>query len=263
MKNKELSKYLEFAKEIAYKAGDLMTNSFYDEDFNIIYKKDKTPVTQIDKKINEYLIKKVNKKYPTHSVDGEEEKLIKDSEYVWVCDPIDGTSSFTRHIPVSVFSLALVYNGEPIIGVVYDPYLDEMYTAIKGEGAYLNDFQKLSVNDTKYGELGCTIDYNMWNEAKYDVYKIIGKIKKDVKICQIGSVAHACMLISRGLISGEIFPGTNHAHCDMAASKLIVEEAGGKVTDFKGKNQRYDQDIDGAIITNKIIHEELLKKIRS
>ena len=252
--------YLNFAKEIAKHAGTVMKDYFYNKDTAIIFKNDKTPVTEADKKINNYLINKVKDNYPYHSVDGEEEKNLVDSKYVWVCDPIDGTSMFTYHIPVSVFSLALVYDGEPIVGVVYDPYLDEMYTAIKGKGAYCNNI-KISVNNTKLGELGCAIDYCTWYSAKYDTMKVAEKLRKSAHISQIGSVAHGCMLVARGAISAEIFPGINHGHCDLAASKLIVEEAGGKVTNFHNQDQRYDCDTDGAIITNGVIHEQIVDVI--
>ena len=252
--------YLEFAKDIAKYAGKIMKDYFYNKNINIIFKNDKTPVTEADKMINNYLIDKVKEKYSNHSVDGEEEKYLINSKYVWVCDPIDGTSMFTYHIPVSVFSLALVFDGQPIIGVVYDPFLDEMYTAIKGNGAYCND-KKISVNNKKFGELGCAIDYCTWYSAKYDTLKIAEEIRKDVHISQIGTVAHGCMMVATGRISGEIFPGIDHGHCDMAASKLIVEEAGGKVTNFHNQEQRYDRDIDGAIITNGVIHEDLIRII--
>ncbi len=253
--------YLEFAKDIAYYAGKVMKQYFFNDGMNIEYKDDKTPVTEADKLINEYLIEQVQETYPDHSVLGEEAKNINGSEYVWVCDPIDGTASFTHHIPIAVFSLALVKNGEPIVGAVYDPFLDEMYTAIKNRGAFCNG-KPIHVNDKKYGELGGTIDYCMWDKAKYDTLKIIQEIRKDFRTGELGSVAHACMLVASGKLSGEIFPGTSHGHCDIAASKLIVEEAGGKVTSFKGTDQRYDQAIDGAIITNGIIHDEIIEKIK-
>ena len=70
------------------------------------------------------------------------------------------------------------------------------------------------------------------------------------------------MLVARGVISAEIFPGTEHGHCDIAASKLIVEEAGGTVTDFNGDVQRYDRSINGAILTNGVIHKKLIKIIK-
>ena len=250
--------YLEFSKKIACYAGKLMKDNFNKEN-DMEFKEDRTPVTIIDKKINEYLIEKVNNKYPEHSVNGEEISK-KGNNYVWVCDPIDGTSMYTRGIPVSVFSLALVVDGDVLVGVVYDPFLDDMYSAIKGEGAYLND-KKIHVSNKKYGEIGSSIDYCMWDKAKYDTLEIAKKLRKNFKLCQVGSTAHASMLVATGKISAEIFPGTSHGSCDIAASKLIVEEAGGKVTSFKGEDQRYDLDIDGCILSNGIIHDELIKLI--
>ena len=256
-----MQEYLEFAIDIAHYAGKIMKDNFSSEKNKIEFKEDRTPVTMADKKINNYLIEKVKEKYPNHSVDGEEEKYINDSKYVWVCDPIDGTSMYTRGVPVSVFSLALVIDGVPYVGVVYDPYLDKMYTAIKGEGAYCNN-KRIYVNKKKYGELGLSIDCCMWNRAKYDTLDLIKVIRTSAKTCQIGSTAHASMLVAEGKISGEIFPGTVHGNCDIAASKLIVEEAGGIVTSFMGEDQRYDRPIDGAILTNGIIHDDIIKIIR-
>lgn len=255
-----MEEYLEFAKHVAFYAGDLIKKNF-NNDIKIEYKEDRTPVTEIDKNINHYLITQVKKHFPYHDVLGEEESYINGNDFKWVCDPIDGTSMFTRGIPVSVFSLALVYNGEPIVGVVYDPYQDKMYSAIKGSGAYCNN-EKIKVSNLNYGDKGATVDYCMWNGAKYDTLDIIKDIRSDVKTCQIGSVAHACMLVASGKIIGELFPGTEHGNCDIAASKIIVEEAGGKITSFIGKEQRYDQAIDGALITNKVSHDKLLQKIK-
>ncbi|MBR4178547.1 MAG: inositol monophosphatase [Bacilli bacterium] len=255
-----MNDYLEFAKGIAYYAGDLM-KKYFDGDIKIEFKSDKTPVTEADKIINHYLIEKVKTTYPEHGVYGEEETFNKDNNRLWVCDPIDGTSGFTRHVPISVFSLAYVEKGVPLVGVVYNPFLDEMYTAIKGEGAFCNG-KSIHVNNLDYGDIGCSVDYCMWNHAKYDTLDIVRLIRKNVKTCQVGSVAHACMLVASGKISAEIFPGTTHANCDMAASKLIVEEAGGLVTDFHGNEQDYSKDLDGALASNKVIHQKLLLKMK-
>ena len=256
-----MKEYLDFAVEIAKYAGKVMNEYFFNGENIVEYKDDRTPVTYVDKKINNYLIEQVKNKYPEHSVDGEEESYKGNGPFVWVCDPLDGTSMYTRHVPVSVFSLALVVDGEVIIGVVYDPFLDEMYTAIRGEGAYCNN-KRIHVNNKKFDELGCTIDYCMWNEAKYDTVDIMKAFRPHVKTSQVGSVAHACMLVARGLISGEVFPGSVHGHCDIAASALIVEEAGGIVTDFHGRKQKYDRPIDGAVLTNVEINKDLLKIIK-
>ena len=211
--------YLNFAIGISKKAGEIM-KEYFSDDNGQTYKVDNTIVTIADKKINSYLIEQVKSTYPTHCVDGEEEQFGK-SSYVWVCDPIDGTAMYARHIPVAVFSLALVVDGIPIIGVVYDVFTNNLYTAIKGNGAYKNG-KKISVNDY---------------------------LLDDMKS------------VAQGNFTLALFPGTTHKNCDIAAVKLIVEEAGGIVTDLFGNEQRYDQDINGAIISNKVVYAEVLDKI--
>ncbi len=111
----ENKEYLEFAKGIAYEAGKIMLR-YFNQDNGSSYKGDKTIVTIADTEINSYLIEQVKKEYPNHSVDGEEEQFGR-SNFVWVCDPVDGTAMYARHIPVAVFSLALVIDGIPNVGV--------------------------------------------------------------------------------------------------------------------------------------------------
>ena len=101
-----LEEYLDFAKDIAKHAGEVMMK-YFKQNNGASYKGDKTIVTLADTEINSYLIKQVKENYPSHCVDGEEEQFGK-SDYVWVCDPVDGTAMYARHIPVAVFSLALV-----------------------------------------------------------------------------------------------------------------------------------------------------------
>lgn len=253
-------KYLEFAKVIAYKAKDIMLK-YFKEDNGSSYKYDQTIVTKADTEINEYLIKKVKEEFPTHSVDGEEEQF-GNSEYVWVCDPVDGTAMYARHIPVAVFSLALVVKGTPIIGVVYDPFTDNLYSAIKGKGAYKNNI-KINVNDIVFDDMKSVSNFDMWPKSEYNIYDTIKELGKKTYFVSIGSVIRGCMCVANGDFNLAIFPGTKHKNCDIAAAKIIVEEAGGKVTDLFGNEQRYDEDINGAVISNGKIHEEviyLLKK---
>lgn len=255
-----MEEYLEFATDIAKYAGEEIKNNFNSNN-NIIFKSDRTPVTEVDKKINHYLIGKVSEKYPDHSVIGEEEVSSNTSSYVWVCDPVDGTGMFTNSVPVCVFSLALVVDGDVQVGVVYDPFLEKMYTAIKGRGAYCND-EKIHVNDKHVGDLGYRVNYEMWNNAKFDTMKIVHDMLPKVRISNIGSVARSCVAIASGDFSCDLFPGFDHGNCDMAASALIVEEAGGRVTDFYGNVQKYDKAINGAIITNGISHDEVLEYVK-
>lgn len=255
--NKE---YLEFAKEIAYEAGNIM-KKYFNEDNGASYKFDQTIVTKADTEINSLLINKVKEKYPSHSVDGEEEQFGK-SEYVWVCDPVDGTAMYARHIPVAVFSLALVMNGVSTVGVVYDVFTDNLYTAIKGEGAYRNG-TKISVNNIKLDDMKSVSQFDMWPEAEYNIYDSIKELGKQTYFVSIGSIIRASMCIANGDFNLAIFPGTKHKNCDIAAAKVIVEEAGGKVTDLFGNEQRYDQDINGAVISNSLVHSEAVTVIKN
>lgn len=248
-------KYLEFAIDIAYKAKEIILK-YFNEDNGSSYKFDSTIVTKADTDINEYLIKRVKDTFPTHSVDGEEDKF-GSSNYVWVCDPVDGTAMYARHIPVAVFSLALVIDGEPTVGVVYDPFTDSMYSAIKGKGAYKNDI-KINVNDISLDDMRSVSNFDMWPKSEYNIYDSIKELGKRTYFVSIGSVVRACMCVASGDFNLSIFPGTEHKNCDIAAAKIIVEEAGGKVTDLFGHNQRYDKDINGAVISNGKIHDEIV-----
>lgn len=255
-----MNDYLEFAIDIAKYAGGVIQKKFSCID-NVVFKSDRTPVTEVDKNINHYLIERVMEKYPSHSVIGEEEVSSNASNYVWVCDPVDGTGMFTNSIPVCVFSLALVVDGNVQVGVVYDPFLDKMYTAIRGEGAYCNG-KKIHVNDKHVGDLGYRVNFEMWNNAKFDTMMIAYDMLPVAKVSNIGSVARSCVAIASGDFSCDIFPGVEHGNCDIAASALIVEEAGGIVTDFCGNKQRFDQNINGAVITNGISHDEVMKYVK-
>lgn len=250
-----MKQYLEFAKEIAHEAGEIMIRYFKEEN-GASYKIDQTIVTKADTEINKYLIKRVNEVFPAHSVDGEEEQTGK-SDYVWVCDPVDGTAMYARHIPVAVFSLALVIDGNPVIGVVYDPFTNNMYSAIKGNGAYKNE-EKITVNDSDLDEMKSVSHFDMWPGAEYDIYDVVKEIGRKTYLVSIGSIIRAGMCVATGDFNLAIFPGTKHKNCDIAALKVIVEEAGGKVTDLYGEEQRYDKDINGAIISNGKIHKEII-----
>lgn len=251
--------YLEFAKEIAYEAGKIMLKYLNAKDISS-YKGDKTIVTLADKEINTYLINRVKEKFPDHCVDGEEEQSGK-SNYVWVCDPVDGTAMYARHIPVAVFSLALVVDGESKVGVVYDVFTDTLYSAIKGEGAYKNG-EKISVNDYELDDMRSVSNFDMMKNFEYNVYNIITELGKKTYFVSLGSAIRAFMCVASGDFNLAIFPGTKGKNCDVAAAKVIVEEAGGKVTNLFGEEQRYDKDISGAIISNGIVHEEVINTIK-
>ena len=253
-----MKQYLDFAKSVALVAGEIMKKYFYGDNGEE-YKFDKTIVTKADKEINDYLIKSVKEYFPEHAVDGEEKQFGK-SKYIWVCDPVDGTAMYARHIPVAVFSLALVIDGISMVGVIYDPWTDNLYSAIKGEGAYCNN-RKIHVNNITLNDMRSVSNFDMWPNADYNLYDVIKVIGKKTYFVSIASVIRGCCCVANGDFNLAIFPGTKHKNCDIAATKVIVEEAGGKVTDLFGKEQRYDESINGAIVSNGLVHEEVVSVI--
>src|SRR3989338_10114025 len=142
-----MAEYLEFAKNLAKEAEEIALKYFSFE-VKSTCKEDNTPLVKADTEINNLVIKRINETYPEHSIYGEEKSDRKEnSKYIWVCDPIDGTMAFSCGLPMFVFSIALVdqSNGQPVLGLINDPVMKNMYWAYKGGGAYRNG-QKISVS---------------------------------------------------------------------------------------------------------------------
>lgn len=252
--------YLEFAERLARKAGVIMLH-YFDSSLDIRVKADKTIVTVADEEINRMVIAEVAKAYPDHSVSGEEESMEKNSEYVWVCDPIDGTIPFSKGIPVSMFSLALVRSGEAIVGVAYDPQTERLYSAAKGKGAFMNG-QSMKVSSRKL-ERHSVVNMEWWPGAEFDIEPQLHELslQTEAYVVKIGCTVNAACLVASGRIEAAVFPGTVNKNMDIAAAKILIEEAGGKVTDLFGNEQRYDRSIKGAIMSNGVVHDELVRRL--
>ena len=251
-----MNNYKEFAEQFARKAGAIAKENF-SLGMSRQWKSDSTPVTETDLKVNSLLIKEVQELFPGHSVKGEEESnILTGAEYVWVCDPIDGTIPFSHGIPTFTFSLALTHKGESILGVVYDPMGDRLFSAAKGEGAYLNGKRiSVSQDDTLKGVLGA---FEIFSRSTHDVYPLAQKLNNEgAAMMALCSIIYPSVLIAAAEVGFTIFPH-NAAH-DAAAVKIIVEEAGGKVTDLFGNEQRYDQEINGYIASNGKLHDKLVE----
>lgn len=249
---------LEFAKRLARQAGKIMLK-YFDHESETEIKSDNTPVTIADKEVNQMVIDEVKKHFPEDGVYGEEDSFGKDRARLWVCDPIDGTSSFAMSVPIAVFSLALVVDGEPVLGVIYDPFLDKLYEATVGCGAWCNG-GKLSVSTDRLDKLS-RINVNWWPNEEYDVLPKAYELSQATgcRVSSMGSAAKAGVLVANGQLAATIFPGKTDKNVDVAAVKVIVEEAGGKTTDLFGKDQRYNQSIQGFIASNGLVHDGLVE----
>ena len=254
MNNKQ---YLNFAKKIALHAGKIMIK-YFNKKADHTYKSDKSIVTIADEKINQYVIDQVKEKYPTHAVLGEEKSFGK-SDFVWVCDPIDGTAQFARGIPVSVFSLALVINGISTVAVVYDPFLKNMYYSIKGQGSYKNN-EKLEASKIDLNDKKAVVNINIGTPRAHLNLTILDKIRNNKRVfcTSIACLARAGLLVAEGHYVAVIYPHDLGSE-GVAAVKLIVEEAGGVVRSSKGIDERMDGKLSNIIICNGIAYKDILE----
>jgi len=252
-----LDNQLEFAKTLAHAAGEIMQRHFNNTTAH--YKSDNTPVTLADTEINQLVIDRVRATYPTHGIYGEEASFDQENSTLWVCDPLDGTSSFARGIPVAVFSIALVIDGEPQLGVIYDPWTDRLYSAIKDQGAYLND-QSIQVSKHILKSREAVIGYDYSPTMPFNTLRAAHELNQKTRFSGLGSFVHGSALVASGKSVAYIASG-NRPY-DIAAAKVIVEEAGGRVTDLHGNPQRYDRDIRGAVVSSGVVHDEIITIIK-
>lgn len=247
-----------FALPLARQAGKYIKDKFT-IGMQKEWKDDNTPITATDSAINDLVLREIKKTFPDHNILAEEGNHETVSEYTWVCDPIDGTIPFSSGYPTSVFSLALTKNGDPIFGVIYDPYIDRLVWAEKGKGAYLNE-KSVFVSKTATFEKN-VIDVEAIRSETRDILQLIPQLsQKGVWVISLRSGIYASMLTAIGELSATIANGTNA--WDSAAVKIIVEEAGGVVTDLYGNPQRYDCPTSGFIASNGVIHQELVALVK-
>lgn len=246
------------ATNIALQAGEIMRANF-SIGMKRMWKKDFSPVTETDIAINRLVIETIQSEFPGHGIVGEEQSFEGKGEYVWVCDPVDGTIPFSHGYPTCAFSLALTKNGVPFLGIIYDAMMRRLIIAEKGKGAYLND-QKIHVSHAKKIANTSLIDLSGGNSLQNLREKLLQE--KHCYVMTLYSTVYGGLLVASGEILAEIY-GYSYPW-DGAAIKVVIEEAGGKVTDLAGNEQRYDRvPINGFIASNGLVHQELIDVIRS
>ncbi|MCB9811012.1 MAG: inositol monophosphatase [Candidatus Nomurabacteria bacterium] len=253
------AKELEVAKGIAYEAGEIM-RKYFDGDQQLEKKEDGSPVTIADKEINSMVIKSLSEKFPEDGVVGEEESTAEYGEgRRWICDPIDGTWAFITGVPTCMFSLALVEDGVPVVGVAYDPFLDRLYYATIHSGAYCND-TKIYVSDRKLedGVIAIADSLSKIRKSKFSYLDNI--LSRNLKTVPLNGAVYKGCLVATGRLVGYLSEYIN-TH-DVAAAHLITEEAGGKVTSFSGDKLDYKKSFKGAVFSNKVTHQDILDLLK-
>lgn len=218
-------------------------------------------VTEVDKHSEKKIIEVIKSHYPEHSIISEEVgELIQESDYQWIIDPIDGTVNFAHGIPICCVSIGLKYKEDLLLGTVYNPMMNELFFAEKGKGAMLNE-QPISVSkkvDFKKACLVTGFPYK-WPRSYEHPIKVFERfIMEGLPVRRLGSAAIDLCWVACGRFDG--FWEYNLNSWDVAAGYLIVQEAGGKITNFEG--QPYSVFDKETLATNGHIHEEMLGLIR-
>src|SRR5690242_3909424 len=219
-------------------------------------------VTEVDKKSETVIINIIKENFPGHFILSEEIGEIKqDSDYKWIIDPIDGTVNYAHGIPVCCVSIGLEKEGKMIMGAVYNPFLHEFFFAEKGTGSTLNDRRIHVSNKADLGSACLVTGFPYkWVDMENDPLRVFERfIKEGLPIRRFGSAAIDLCWVACGRFDG-VWEHKLTAS-DSAAGFLIVEEAGGKLTDFKG--DPYSPYRPKLLATNREIHEQLLKAINT
>lgn len=231
----DVNKALELAVQWARETGEIHLAYFRGNNLDIRTKSNVYDVvTRADKESEAFLIDKIAQSYPDHAVLGEESGAHSgNSAYRWVLDPLDGTNNYSQGLPVFTVSIGLQYNEETILGVVYAPYMREMYTAIKGQGAFLDGkaIHVSSKTDLAHSVLGTGFPYDKDVNPDNNAANLAAILPHLRGIRRMGSAAYDLCCTAAGFLDGYWELSLNL--WDMCAGALIVEEAGGIVRPFR------------------------------
>ena len=247
---------LNVAISAAQKAGNIAFR-YFETSVAREVKEDKSFVTTADKEAEAAIIAEIKKHFPAHGIIGEESGEKKtDSEYSWVIDPLDGTANFVNGIPLFSVSIAVLKNGAPVAAVVYQPVGDSLYAAEKGKGTTWRGKQIcVSDGDTEHA----MISFGPGKKEKEKLNRLLSAAERFVKSKRyLGSCALELAYLARGGTEGFICIGLNK--WDYAAGVLIVEEAGGTITDFNGNPWTFGSS-DHFIASNGAVHDALVSLV--
>jgi myo-inositol-1(or 4)-monophosphatase len=256
-----LSKYKKVLLRAADEAGKILVKNFNTK-FEIGRKKEYSDlVTEIDRKSESKIISTIHTSFPGHNILSEERGEVNlQSEYSWIIDPLDGTINYTRSLPIFCVSIALEIRKEIVLGLIYNPMNKEKFFAEKGKGAFFNG-KKIYVSKTKYLKdslLVTGFPYMAKENIDHCIDHFANFMKTGVPIRRLGSAAIDLCYVACGKFDG--FWEVSLNPWDVAAGCLIITEAGGMLSDFKGK--RYSIYGKQILVSNGIIHEEMIEVLQ-
>lgn len=249
-----------FGKELANKASKVILKNL-NKISKISYKSGEFDlVTNVDKEVEQLILKEINLKYPNHTIISEESgKLKKDQKYKWYIDPIDGTTNFAHGYPFFCISIGFSKNDELEFGIVQVPLLNEIFTARKNKGAKLNT-KSIHVSKTKkinQSLLATGFPYDRKSSQINNLKNFCNLTLKTQGVRRAGAAAIDLCYVACGRLDG--FWEIKLSPWDVAAGVLIIKEAGGKITNFKGN--KFNVNDRTIVATNGLIHKELIRHL--
>ncbi len=269
LEQRDLSRMLETAIVTAHLAGQRAM-----EEINFIkasIKNNREMVTQTDARCQQIIIDRIKETYPDHGFiaeEGDQGGIFKQPPRAakrlwWVIDPIDGTNNFAHQMLFFTISIAVMYEGEPIVGVIFDPATDSMFTAVKGGEAQLNS-RRITASQEKINEFS-----SIGLDSHFDdgVPGWVCEIMQRTRFRNLGTAALQFAYVAKGGLIATIV--SRAKLWDIAAGALIVETAGALLSDWQG-GKIFPVDLNDyqggelqAVAANKKVHKELLKLIKS
>lgn len=253
----DLRTMLEFAREIAVNAGKI-TLKYFQQGVAVDQKADESPVTVADREAEAYLRAAISGRYPNHAILGEEEGLsgAQDAEFQWVLDPIDGTKSFIRGVPLYGVLIGLLQHNQPVLGVVHIPALGEIVSAARGEGCWWNGNPCRVSQRTSLRE-SLVVGTVAFGYAPYGKDAAFQRIIDAAGMFRTWGDCYAYVLVATGRAEVAIDPAMNL--WDAAALLPILEEAGGSYTDWQGTATVHGGE---GLGTNGLVRTEVLALIQ-
>lgn len=245
---------IEFAKE----SGLFLLGEFKKRRRPIKREHTKELKTVYDRSSERLIKKSIQRNYPTHSILAEETGYLeKDPDFLWIVDPLDGTANFVNGDPLFSVSIALMINQRLELGAIHFPVLDEIFVAERNKGAFLNErkIKVSNVRDVRKSYLVTCEGGEKSKERKAKLYKIL--VSRAIDLRKIGSGSLECAWVASS--RADAYVAFKVPPWDVAAGILLVKEAGGKISDFKGRRWKLRKT--DLIVSNGKLHEGLIKLV--
>lgn len=256
-----LNQALEFSKSVAAEAGKLLTE-YWRRGVVAEYKGAIDLVSEADRASEKLILDRIRAAYPDHAILSEESGSNHNpSPYVWIVDPLDGTTNFTHGHPIFAVTIALQVNDAIELGVVFDPLRAEMFTALRGQGAWLND-RPMQVSSTKSLDRSLLVTGFAYDRRTNPINNLREHnefIMKVQGVLRSGSAAIDLASVASGRVDG--YWEYRLAPWDMAAGQLLVREAGGQVTDLHGDELMVPHA--DVVASNGLLHAEMMSVLNA